>query len=228
MVAQVASDLRMRSPAAQAVQNKTAPEMASPNVKHSSTQQQNEKSSPTSFFKPGVAGTGVRINAQPVQHGFFLRAQKSDTIGVAAQQDFTWSETDEPHATRRRIILAKYPEIAKLVGSVLVVAVARHAGMSSINHTFGNSSMLTPIQSRLLFIHSLSFALSRSLQSRAIDCANRLRTDCHPNLLGTLFQHRIMARTVVLCIHSRRHNQSLVAIGCPRDQSQFGICNTDV
>lgn len=35
---------------------------------------------------------------------------------IAGQTDFHWEATDEPHATRRQLMLAKYPEIKKLYG----------------------------------------------------------------------------------------------------------------
>jgi len=35
---------------------------------------------------------------------------------VSHQKEFVYSYSDEPHATRRKLILQKYPQVKKLMG----------------------------------------------------------------------------------------------------------------
>jgi sphingolipid delta-4 desaturase len=48
--------------------------------------------------------------------GVYPPTKQGDKGFPPKADDFLWSATDEPHTTRRRLILQKYPEITKLMG----------------------------------------------------------------------------------------------------------------
>jgi sphingolipid delta-4 desaturase len=67
--------------------------------------------------RPATVATPPEIRALEQK----LKNQKVGSVNndttLSKPHTFTWTETDEPHASRRRIILERYPQVAQLFGT---------------------------------------------------------------------------------------------------------------
>ena len=92
--------------------------------------------------------------------------------------DFSWSTTDEPHATRRREILARYPEIAELFGTeplTFPIVVAIFGTQMFLAYVVSSLSLSWPV----LFVVSwmVGGTLNHSLQLAVHELSHNLCFD---------------------------------------------------
>jgi sphingolipid delta-4 desaturase len=98
-------------------------------------------------------------------------------------RDFTWSETDEPHASRRKLILAKHPEIAELFGyEMLTFPIVVGIFLVQVAGAYYSQQLSFPVW--LLCCWGISGTLNHTLQLATHEITHNL---CFPNALANRF-----------------------------------------
>ena len=133
----------------------------------------------TSTPRPNSTSTSSATASSPSS---FLSSPASCPTRLNARStsslDFSWSTSDEPHATRRREILSKYPEIAQLFGTeplTFPIIVAIFATQMFFAYLVSSLSLSWPLLFLLSWI--VGGTLNHSLQLAVHELSHNLCFD---------------------------------------------------